>query len=114
MLFFLFNKIMTTAGEGGFITTNNLNYYNLCSSISAIGIDKESKEEIYHLSGSNYRMTEVQAIAGLSQLKRLDNFVKHRNNIATIYREKLDELVNLKIISFQDDPKKFYIHIGGF
>ena len=67
---FYSTKIMTTAGEGGFITTNDLNYYNLCSSISAIGIDKESKEEIYHLSGSNYRMTEVQAIAGLTQLNR--------------------------------------------
>ena len=50
-------------------------------------------------------MTELQAIAGLSQLNRLDNFVKHRNVIANIYREILSELVESKIISFQDDPR---------
>jgi perosamine synthetase len=101
---FYSTKIMTTAGEGGLISTNNSNYFKLCSSISAIGIDKESKKEIYHLSGSNNRMTEIQAIAGLSQLSRLDDFVNHRNNIAGIYREKLAELFNSKIISFQDNP----------
>ena len=103
---FYSTKIMTTAGEGGLISTNNSNYFKLCSSIGAIGIDKESKKEIYHLSGSNNRMTELQAIVGISQLNRLDDFVNHRNVVANIYREILAELVDSKIISFQDNPSR--------
>ena len=101
---FYSTKIMTTAGEGGLITTNSEKYYNLCSSLSAIGINKKSKTELYSLSGSNNRMTELQAIAGISQLKRLDSFVEHRNSIANFYKDKLSKLVELKQISFQQKP----------
>ena len=77
-------------------TTNSEKYYNLCSSLSAIGINKKSKTELYSLSGSNNRMTELQAIAGISQLKRLDSFVEHSKLV------------------FSKSQRTYYTHTGGF
>ena len=48
---FYSTKIMTTGGEGGFITVNNPDYFNLCASLSAIGINKQSQTEIIPLLG---------------------------------------------------------------
>jgi len=47
-------------------------------------------EQIY--LGFNYRMTDIQAALGISQLKKLDNFVIKRNRIADIYYDLLSHL----------------------
>ena len=102
---FYSTKIMTTGGEGGIITTNNQKYFELCESLGAIGIDKKSKVEIYTNAGSNNRMSEFQAIMGISQLQRLEGFVEHRNTIAGIYKNKLSQLREKGVISFQKYPE---------
>ena len=40
-------------------------------------------------TGNNYRMSEIQAALGLSQMKRLGEFVKKRNELADIYSMSL-------------------------
>ena len=42
--------------------------------------------------GYNYRMTDIQASLGISQLRKLNNFVKSRNKIAKIYNKELKNL----------------------
>ena len=101
---FYSTKIMTTTGEGGMITTNNEEHSNLCRSFRSIGIDTEAGMEIFSNLGSNNRMTEIQAITGLYQLRRLEDFAKHRNMIAEIYKAELGELEKREIIYFQDAP----------
>lgn len=101
---FFSTKIITTGGEGGFISTNNKSFFELCSSLSAIGIDKKSDKELYINSGSNNRLTEIQSVIGINQLSNLENFIKHRILISEIYKNELDEL-NDNIISFQKYPK---------
>ena len=103
---FFSTKIMTTGGEGGFITTNNLGSYKKCKSISAIGIDLQSKSELYSLAGSNNRMTEFQAIIGISQLNEIENFINHRIKISETYKNELNVLVSNRTIRFQDFPNK--------
>ena len=102
---FFSTKIINTGGEGGFITTNNFVDYKKCKSISAIGIDLQSDTELYSIAGSNNRMTEIQSIIGISQLKELNNFINHRINLSNIYKDALDSLKKSDLIRFQDFPK---------
>ena len=105
---FFSTKIMTT-GEGGMITTNNSKFYKFASSMRSIGIDLDSKSQIFSNIGSNNRLSEFQSILGLYQLKRLDEFVSHRNSIASIYKEELKELIfssKIRLQKFDDKTTK--------
>jgi perosamine synthetase len=90
-----------TTGEGGMITTNHEDYYYLCSSYRSIGIDSKSNSEIFSQIGSNNRMPEFESILGLYQLKRLDEFVSHRNMVASVYIKELKTIEEKKLIRFQ-------------
>ena len=84
---FYATKIIT-CGEGGLITTNNLNFKERCSSIMNHGKDKN--KALFTYSGNNFRLTEIQAVLVLSQLKFLKKIIYHRNKIAKIYQKKLN------------------------
>ena len=91
-------KIITTA-EGGAATTNNLKLYNRLKMFANHGLTKEKKlfkiktNKIWYYEqqflGLNYRMNEISASLGLTQLKSLKNFVKSRNKIAKLYYKYL-------------------------
>ena len=92
-------KIITTA-EGGLAVTNNAKLaqkMNLLRShgISGTAADMEARpaDEIWNYQqidlGFNYRMTEMQAALGLSQLQQLDRFVSIRQSIAVFYDQAL-------------------------
>lgn len=91
-------KIITTA-EGGCATTNKLELAHKMRLLRSHGITRE-QEEMWKESdgpyyyeqldlGFNYRMTELQAALGLSQMKRLDHFVEKRQRIAKAYNRLL-------------------------
>ena len=94
-------KIVTTA-EGGVATTNNSQLAQKLELLRSHGITRNSElmTEDSHGSwyyqqvdlGFNYRMTEIQAALGLSQMERLDEFVAERNRLAEIYDKKLNDL----------------------
>ncbi len=94
-------KIITTA-EGGMALTNNTQLAERMARLRTHGITKDPKQmhnpsagpwyyEQLEL-GYNYRMTDLQAALGLSQLKRLDDFVTRRNEIAKRYDKLLGDL----------------------
>jgi len=92
------DKIISTGGEGGLISTNNKKLWLKCWSLKDHGKNYNNvffkKHKIgfrwlHDNFGSNYRMTEMQAILGRAQLKILDSQIKKRNIIASLY---LDEL----------------------
>jgi UDP-4-amino-4,6-dideoxy-N-acetyl-beta-L-altrosamine transaminase len=94
-------KIITTA-EGGVATTNNATLAKKMASLRSHGItrDDELMTEASHGAwyyqqielGFNYRMTEMQAALGISQLTRLAKFVDNRNQLAKYYDNKLRDL----------------------
>jgi len=94
-------KIMTT-GEGGMATTNNIDLYDKMKRYMSHGITRDPKQmtEVPHGPwyyqqidlGYNFRMTEIRAALGLSQLKKIDTFVNKRNVIATKYNNLLKAL----------------------
>lgn len=98
---FYSTKIMTT-GEGGMITTNNKEIYEKCASMRSRGMDINYKGELFINLGSNHRVTEFQALLGLYQLKRLEEFLQHRNKIATIYKNALSLLIENGVVRLQE------------
>jgi perosamine synthetase len=85
---FYATKILT-CGEGGVITTNNNNFRKKCLLIMNHGKDLDSQLFIY--SGNNFRLTEIQAVIALNQLKNLKKILLHRNKIANIYKKYLND-----------------------
>lgn len=93
-------KIITT-GEGGMCVTNNPELANSLARLRSHGIVRHPSEMTqvpdgpwYYQQielGYNYRMTDMQAALGLSQIKRLDEFVTTRHKIAERYNEMLKE-----------------------
>ena len=94
-------KIITT-GEGGLATTNDPEIAQYMAELRSHGIVREAERFerpaagpwVYEQQqlGFNYRMTELQAALGLSQLKRLDEIVAERNGQLQRYRNLLAEL----------------------
>lgn len=82
------NKQMTT-GEGGMITTNNKQIYELCCSLRNQGRAPNMQWLDHKYLGYNYRMDEMSAALGISQLSKLGEMVKKRQTIAGWYYKYL-------------------------
>lgn len=83
-------KVITTA-EGGMLVTGNKKFHQQANGFRNRGLDTTANREIYASLGTNNRMTELAAILGRYQLRRLDEFIEHRNRIAGIYNDSLDD-----------------------
>ncbi len=88
-----------TTGEGGAVTTNDEYYYKRLKQFRNHGITKDDLQhesegdwyyEMQHL-GFNYRLTDFQAALGLSQLKRLDQNIRSRREIAAFYYQEFGD-----------------------
>ena len=94
-------KIITTA-EGGMALTNSDELAGKMDLLRSHGITRDSELMTHEPDGPwyyqqvdlgfNYRMTELQAALGLSQLERLDDYVARRHKIAERYNELLEDL----------------------
>lgn len=94
-------KIITT-GEGGLATTNDPQLAQTMAELRSHGIVREVERFerppagpwVYEQQqlGFNYRMTDLQAALGLSQLQRLDEIIAERNRLLQGYRELLADL----------------------
>lgn len=114
MTIFSFHPVKTfTTGEGGVVTTNNIKIAKKIYSLREHGLIRSKKEfrnkkegpwyyEQQNL-GFNYRMSDIHAALGISQLKKFKKFVKRRNQIAKIY---IKELIDFPI-KFQKTNKSF-------
>lgn len=106
-------KILTT-GEGGMALTNNSNLADKLKLLRAHGItrnpilfkDKSNSNNKWYYEqqflGYNYRITDFQSALGISQLKRINKFIKKRNWIAEFYKKKLYK----SSVIFQKIPNK--------
>lgn len=107
MTVFSFHPVKTiTTGEGGAITTNNEEVYHKLKALRAHGMYKDGamrdtwEYEMRDL-GYNYRMTDIQAALGLSQMGKLAKFKKRRREIVDWYNHNLN-LPHLEEKSWSD------------
>lgn len=82
------NKQMTT-GEGGMIVTNDKKICDLCSSMRNLGRNLKGDWLIHERLGYNYRMDEMSASLGITQLKKLDWMINEKRKIANWYTKML-------------------------
>ncbi|OEF98878.1 UDP-4-amino-4,6-dideoxy-N-acetyl-beta-L-altrosamine transaminase [Vulcanibacillus modesticaldus] len=107
MTMFSFHPVKhITTGEGGIITTNNEKYYQKLLQFRSHGITKSPSQlinydgpwyyEMQHL-GYNYRITDIQAALGISQLAKLDKFLKLRQKYVKMYNEAFINIEGIQI-----------------
>jgi UDP-4-amino-4,6-dideoxy-N-acetyl-beta-L-altrosamine transaminase len=110
-------KIITTA-EGGMALTNRSDLAGRMARLRSHGVTSDpasmtrSDGAWFYQQidlGMNYRMTELQAALGLSQLSRLDDYVARRHELARRYDEKLASLP--LVLPYQSKDRRSALHL---
>jgi len=115
MTVFSFHPVKHIAtGEGGAITTNDRELYQRLRKLRSHGITREASDigpdapgwyyEQQEL-GYNYRLTDIQAALGCSQLTKLGRFVARRRELAASYKDALGDLATL--LQVPPEPQGF-------
>lgn len=113
MTMFSFHPVKPiTTGEGGVITTNHRDYYEKLLQFRSHGITRDPNKlpadpgpwyyEMQHL-GYNYRLTDIQAALGLSQLRKLESYNDRRKQIAMSYHKALGAMPELILPKLADE-----------
>jgi perosamine synthetase len=114
MSVFSFHPVKTiTTGEGGAVVTNDAELARRLQMFRSHGIERDAsrfvgddgrengqlKPWLYEqqMLGFNYRMTDIQAALGLSQLGKLERFLERRRAIARRYDEAFERLPNVRL-----------------
>lgn len=93
---FFANKHITT-GEGGMVVTNKKSLYEKFLMFRNISFSLKKQRFIHDDIGWNYRLTNLQAALGYSQLKRLNKFVKIKRKIGDFYWSHLKDYKNIQL-----------------
>ncbi len=115
------DKIISTGGEGGMVTTDDEELYSFVCSYKdhgknfdkMVGVTGFGFRFVHDALGTNARMTEIQAAIGRNQLRRVDEWVSIRNRNAGILGQYVADLLIWKqpsITSTGEDPD----HLNAF
>jgi len=99
------NKQMTT-GEGGMVVMNDKKMYELIKGLANQGRRPNMQWLRHPYLGFNYRMTEISAAIGRTQLKKLDQFLINRNQVAEWYKKRLKRIEGVSLIKANDKNHK--------
>jgi len=118
------DKIISTGGEGGMISSSNPEYFQKIWSYRDHGKDKNLVENkasnssyqwLHTNLGSNIRMTELQSAIGRIQLTKLENWIKKRTNNAQILISYLSDINSIRVPLPNNNIKsawyKFYCYV---
>ncbi|MEB1806642.1 MAG: UDP-4-amino-4,6-dideoxy-N-acetyl-beta-L-altrosamine transaminase [Bacillaceae bacterium] len=120
MTMFSFHPVKPiTTGEGGMIVTNSAEYYEKLRLFRSHGITKgnirESEGPWYYEMvdlGMNYRMTDVQASLGFSQIDKLEMFIERRREIAARYTAAFSKEETLVTpVQFQSSSSGWHLYM---
>jgi dTDP-4-amino-4,6-dideoxygalactose transaminase len=116
MTIFSFHPAKTiTTLEGGMVTTNSEELKEALKLYRNNGIQRENLESSLYpgyyeviSEGGNYHLTELQAALGLSQLNRMDTFIKKRRELVKLYRTQFTSLPQVRLFSESYDERSAY------
>jgi UDP-4-amino-4,6-dideoxy-N-acetyl-beta-L-altrosamine transaminase len=113
-------KIITTA-EGGMAMTNDVQLAKRMQLLRSHGITRDVNDMTHTPDGPwyyqqidlgyNYRMTDLQAALGLSQMQRLDQFVSQRHAIANRYDQLLADLPVYRPWQHEDSYSGLHLYV---
>lgn len=113
-------KIITTA-EGGMAVTNNEKLAKRMQLLRSHGVTRDPKLMLHNKNepwyyeqinlGFNYRMTDLQAALGLSQLTRLTDFVEKRHYLASAYNKELQDLPLILPFQHKDTFSSYHLYV---
>lgn len=113
-------KVITT-GEGGMVMTSQSHLAEKLNLLRTHGVTKNPEMMIGQAEGPwyyqqidlgfNYRITDIQCALGLSQLKRLDDYVARRNQLAQRYNELLQGLPIKRQKITQDSYSAYHLYV---
>jgi UDP-4-amino-4,6-dideoxy-N-acetyl-beta-L-altrosamine transaminase len=123
MTVFSFHPVkMITCGEGGMVVTNDEKLAKRLKTYRSHGITSDASDmqprasgEIWNYQqvklGFNYRMTDIHAALGLSQLSRLNDFVSKRRTIADLYDQLLADLPIIVPWQHDDSYSSYHLYL---
>jgi hypothetical protein len=117
------DKIMTTGGEGGMLTTNDENIWQRAWSCKDHGKTLDAMQARQHAAGfrwlhesfgTNWRMTEMQSAIGRIVLRRIPQWLARRRRFASLLNENLIGLPGLRIARPRREIEHAYYKYYGF
>lgn len=113
-------KLITT-GEGGAVLTNKAEIFERIKLLRSHGITRDTTHMKANLIGSwsyeqlelgfNYRMSDLHAALGCSQLTRLDEFVSRRQELAQFYNAALENLPVIRPWQHPDTTSSWHLYV---
>ena len=103
------HKIITM-GQGGMVLTNNKKTYTYLNELKTFNRSKD-KSDVHKGFGLNFKITDLQASFGLEQFKKLNKFIKKKNEIFQMYKNNLKSDY-LELIEFKKFEVPWFIDIS--
>jgi perosamine synthetase len=97
-----------TTGEGGVVVTDHPDFAEKVRSYRNHGISVRNGKINFKYAGLNYRMTDFQAVLGLTQLSEMDSLIGQRIQMARLYDEQLENVDWISTPARIDDRKQVY------
>ncbi|MCX5679381.1 MAG: UDP-4-amino-4,6-dideoxy-N-acetyl-beta-L-altrosamine transaminase [Candidatus Omnitrophica bacterium] len=122
MTIFSFHPVKTiTTGEGGAVMTNDVKFYDCLRRLRSHGVMRDPAlnrkrglgpwhYEMQEL-GFNYRMTDIQAALGLSQLNKIDRFIARRSKIVAKYNAAFKDIPWIRPVSVNDKFCAYHLYV---
>lgn len=103
---FLANKFITT-GEGGMVTFNDKNYFDKAFMMRSLAFGKQDRY-MHEYFGFNFRMSNILAALGLSQLKKVNKIIDKKRSLAKFYINSFKDIKEFQLPIEKSYAKNVY------